>query len=78
MNYFHNLRGRRVAEALSELGFAVDVTTLDDCPPREYELGVLSNIPAGGQIHFDIVSLAHVSQISEAVCDRPGEPDVAR
>jgi len=44
LNYFYNQSGHRVAEALGELGFAVDVTTLEDCPQGEYDLCVLSNI----------------------------------
>jgi hypothetical protein len=44
VNYFYNQSGRRVAEALGELGFGVDVTTLDACPGGDFEIGVLSNI----------------------------------
>ncbi len=44
INHFYNLNGRRVAEALRELGFAVDVHTLATCPPREYDWCVLVNI----------------------------------
>src|SRR5262249_11799004 len=42
--YFYNLNGRRLAEALTTLGFAVDVTTLRDCPQREYDWCILVNI----------------------------------
>lgn len=44
INYFYNLNGRRVAEALGELGFAVDVHTLATCPERDYDWCVLVNI----------------------------------
>jgi hypothetical protein len=44
VNYFYNQSGRRIAEALGELGFAVDVTTLDACPEEDFEFCVLSNI----------------------------------
>jgi hypothetical protein len=32
VNYFYNLSGRRLAEALRDLSFEVDVATLTDCP----------------------------------------------
>src|SRR4051812_18547580 len=44
LNYFYNLSGRRIAETLGELGFAVDVRTLRECPERPYDYCVLSNI----------------------------------
>ncbi len=44
VNYFYNQSGRRVGEALEELGFAVEVTTLRDCADGERELCILSNI----------------------------------
>jgi hypothetical protein len=44
VNYFYNQSGRRIAEALGELGFGVDVTTLDACPGGDFEICVLSNI----------------------------------
>jgi hypothetical protein len=44
INYFYNLTGRRVAEALRELGFAVDVCTLATCPERNYDWCILVNI----------------------------------
>jgi hypothetical protein len=44
VNYFYNQSGRRVGEALEELGFAVEVTTLGDLPPAEREVCILSNI----------------------------------
>jgi hypothetical protein len=44
VNYFYNQSGRRIAEALGELGFGVDVTTLEACPEGEFDLCVLSNI----------------------------------
>ena len=44
MNYFHNLSGRRLAEALATLGFTVEVSTLRECPQGEYDCCFLSNI----------------------------------
>jgi hypothetical protein len=44
VNYFYNLSGRRIAEALQELGFAVTVSTLGDDPQGEYDWCLLSNI----------------------------------
>jgi hypothetical protein len=44
VNHFYNLSGHRIAEALAELGFSVDVKTLPDCPDLGYDLCVLSNI----------------------------------
>jgi hypothetical protein len=44
VNYFYNLSGRRIAEALGELGFEVDVSTLGECPERGYDFGLISNI----------------------------------
>jgi hypothetical protein len=44
VNYFYNLSGRRIAAALVELGFDVDVSTLPNCPARGYEFGLISNI----------------------------------
>lgn len=50
VNYFYNLNGHRIGEALRELGFAVDVCTLRACPDRDYDYCVLSNI---SEILFD-------------------------
>jgi glycosyltransferase involved in cell wall biosynthesis len=44
VNYFYNLCGRRLAEALRELSFEVDLGTLADHPAKEYDWCVLSNI----------------------------------
>lgn len=44
VNYFYNQSGRRVGEALAELGFSLDIATLDECPEGQYDLCVLSNI----------------------------------
>jgi hypothetical protein len=44
VNYFYNLSGRRIAEALEELGFTVDLSTLADCPQADYDYCLLSNI----------------------------------
>lgn len=44
INYFYNLNGRRIAEALGELGFAVDVRTLTECPERDYDCCILVNV----------------------------------
>jgi len=45
MNYFYNLSGRRIAEALGALGVESDVTTLTDCSTDGYDWCVLSNVP---------------------------------
>ncbi len=44
VNYFYNLNGRRVAEALTDLGFDVDVRPLADCGGESYDCCLLSNI----------------------------------
>ena len=44
VNYFHNLSGRRLAEALATLGFTVEVSTLRECPQGEYDCCFLSSI----------------------------------
>jgi hypothetical protein len=44
VNYFYNLSGERIAEALRELGFAVDIRTLPDCAELEYDWCLLSSI----------------------------------
>ena len=44
VNYFYNLSGQRIADALRELGFVVDVSTLGGLPEGEYAWCVLSNI----------------------------------
>jgi hypothetical protein len=44
MNDFDNLSGRRVAEALGDLGLAVEVSTLDACPEGDFDCCFLSNI----------------------------------
>jgi hypothetical protein len=44
MNYFYNLSGRRIAEALEELGVVADVATLTDCAVDDYDWCVLSNV----------------------------------
>lgn len=43
INYFYNLTGRRIAEALRALGFRVNLSTLADCPGRGYDWAVLVN-----------------------------------
>jgi hypothetical protein len=43
MNYFHELRGRRIAEALCCLGLSVDFGSLDERFEEEYDLCVLTN-----------------------------------
>ncbi len=43
-NYFYNLCGRRLAEALCELAFDVDLATLADHPAQRYDWCVLANI----------------------------------
>lgn len=46
VNYFYNQTGRRVAEALGEIGWHVDVRTLAECLPDDapYDLCVASNL----------------------------------
>jgi hypothetical protein len=44
VNYFYNLSGRRIGEALQELGFTVAVRTLAECSEDGYDWCVLSNI----------------------------------
>lgn len=44
VNYFYNQSGRRVGEALESLGFAVEVTTLEECSPGERDVCILSNV----------------------------------
>jgi hypothetical protein len=44
MNYFYNLCGRRLAEALRDLSFEADVGTLADRPAKKYDWCVLSNV----------------------------------
>jgi hypothetical protein len=44
VNYFYNLNGRRIAEALQELGFAVEVSTVEESREGDYEWCLLSNI----------------------------------
>jgi hypothetical protein len=44
LNYFFHLHGRRLAEALRELGFVTDVATLPACPDRPYDWCVLTNV----------------------------------
>jgi len=56
VNYFYNLSGQRVAEALRELGFAVDVSTLGDCPEGDYDCCLLSNITEILHANNDVAS----------------------
>jgi hypothetical protein len=44
VSYFYNLSGRRIAEALRDLGFAVDVRTLADCVEDDYDWCLLSSV----------------------------------
>jgi len=44
VNYFYNQSGRRLGEALRELGGAVDIRTLEECPDSEYDWCIFSNI----------------------------------
>ena len=44
VNYFYNQSGHRIADALRELGFDVDVSTLGQCPEGDYAWCVLSSI----------------------------------
>jgi hypothetical protein len=53
VNYFYNQSGHRIAEALGELGFGVDITTLGALEPADYDLCVLSNISEILHAHGD-------------------------
>jgi hypothetical protein len=44
VNYFYNLSGRRVAEALSVLGYEADVRTLQEWEPAAYDSCIVSNL----------------------------------
>jgi hypothetical protein len=44
VNYFSNLSGRRVAEALLSLGYQADVRTLEEYEPAPYEACIVSNL----------------------------------
>lgn len=44
VNYFYNVEGRRIAEALRELGCEVSVCTLDSYEPRSYDWCFLFNV----------------------------------
>jgi hypothetical protein len=44
VNYFYNLSGHRIAEALRELGFEVNVNTLGECSEDSFDWCLLSNI----------------------------------
>jgi hypothetical protein len=44
VNYFYNLSGERIAEALRELGFAVKISTLPECVEDDYDWCLLSSI----------------------------------
>jgi hypothetical protein len=44
VNYFYNLSGQRIAEALGELGFDVDVSPLEGYPEGDFDCCMLSNI----------------------------------
>src|SRR4051794_2426592 len=44
VNYFYNLSGERIAEALRELGVAVEISTLPECVEGDYDWCLLSSI----------------------------------
>jgi hypothetical protein len=44
VNYFNNIAGRRLAEALTKLGFSAEIHTLQTCPDREYDWCFLMSI----------------------------------
>ncbi|MBY0524007.1 MAG: hypothetical protein K2R98_11445 [Gemmataceae bacterium] len=44
LNYFYNLNGRRLTDALRSLGVTVDLATLAECPEGSYDCCILSNI----------------------------------
>ncbi len=53
VNYFYNLSGQRIADALHPLGFDVEISTLADCPEDDYDWCVLSNITEILHVHGD-------------------------
>jgi hypothetical protein len=44
VNYFYNQSGRRIGEALQELGGEVHICTLAECPDQDYDWCIYSNI----------------------------------
>jgi hypothetical protein len=44
VNFLYNQCGRRICEALTDLGIEVDLTTLSDCPRRKYDYCFICNI----------------------------------
>jgi hypothetical protein len=76
VNYFYDQSGRRIAEALGELGLAVEVKTLPDCQDRlHYDLCVLAQpyeIAVGtGNVPWGLAQLQTVRRrcrVTAAVC----------
>jgi hypothetical protein len=56
VSYFYNLSGHRIAEAVRDLGFDVDVSTLADCAEDEYDWCLLSSINEILQAYGDEVA----------------------
>jgi hypothetical protein len=50
-NYFYQQHGRRLAEALTDLGFKAEISSLNACPDRTYDWCVLTNI---SEVMYDI------------------------
>jgi hypothetical protein len=44
LNYFYNLAGRRLGEALGAMGRDVEIRTLHDASPSDHDLVILSNV----------------------------------
>jgi hypothetical protein len=68
VNYFYNLSGQRIAEALRDVGVAADVRTLEDCGGDEgpYDWCLLSNITEILHAHGDEDDgLARVRSVGE-------------
>ena len=43
-NYFYHQHGRRLTEALTELGFEAEIATLTTCPDRTYDWCVITSV----------------------------------
>lgn len=66
MNYFYNLSGRRIAEALAAIGVPSDVVTLADCSTDGYDWCVLSNVSeVVDSFGYEPAALAKLRRIRE-------------
>jgi hypothetical protein len=71
VNYFYNQSGRRIAEALQEMGFCVEVCTLGHCPTADYDCCILSNITeilhAGGDVELGLARIRAIRDRCQTV-----------